>query len=340
MDARSRKRGGRKMEQRQLGRSGLRVSAVGLGCMGMSEFYGPGDDKESVRTIHRAVELGVTFFDTADMYGPFINEELIGRALKAHRDQVIIATKFGNVRGPKGERLGISGKPDYVRKACEASLKRLAVETIDLYYQHRVDPETPIEETVGAMARLVMEGKVRFLGLSEAAPATLRRAQRVHPIAALQTEYSLWTRDVESEILKTCRELGVGFVAYSPLGRGFLTGSIRTRDALDGTDFRRGSPRFEEENLKRNLAIVAHVEAIARRKSCTPAQLALAWVLAQGNDVVPIPGTKLRKHIEEDLGALDVILTPEDLTALDKAVPPGAAAGLRYPEAAMKSVNR
>jgi aryl-alcohol dehydrogenase-like predicted oxidoreductase len=340
MDARSRKRGGRKMEQRQLGRSGLRVSAVGLGCMGMSEFYGPGDDKESVRTIHRAVELGVTFFDTADMYGPFINEELIGRALKAHRDQVIIATKFGNVRGPKGERLGISGKPDYVRKACEASLKRLAVEAIDLYYQHRVDPETPIEETVGAMARLVMEGKVRFLGLSEAAPATLRRAQRVHPIAALQTEYSLWTRDVESDILKTCRELGVGFVAYSPLGRGFLTGSIRTRDALDGTDFRRGSPRFEEENLKRNLAIVAHVEAIARRKSCTPAQLALAWVLAQGNDVVPIPGTKLRKHIEEDLGALDVILTPEDLTALDKAVPPGAAAGLRYPEAAMKSVNR
>jgi aryl-alcohol dehydrogenase-like predicted oxidoreductase len=340
MDARSRKRGGRKMEQRQLGRSGLRVSAVGLGCMGMSEFYGPGDDKESVRTIHRAVELGVTFFDTADMYGPFINEELIGRALKAHRDQVIIATKFGNVRGPKGERLGISGKPDYVRKACEASLKRLAAEAIDLYYQHRVDPETPIEETVGAMARLVEEGKVRFLGLSEAAPATLRRAQRVHPIAALQTEYSLWTRDVESEILKTCRELGVGFVAYSPLGRGFLTGSIRTRDALDGTDFRRGSPRFEEENLKRNLAIVAHVEAIARRKSCTPAQLALAWVLAQGNDVVPIPGTKLRKHIEEDLGALDVILTPEDLTALDKAVPPGAAAGLRYPEAAMKSVNR
>jgi aryl-alcohol dehydrogenase-like predicted oxidoreductase len=328
------------MEQRQLGRSGLRVSALGLGCMGMSEFYGPGDDEESMRTIHRAIDLGVTFFDTADMYGPFINEELVGRALKPHRDAVVIATKFGNVRGPKGERLGISGKPDYVRKACEASLRRLAVETIDLYYQHRVDPETPIEDTVGAMARLVEEGKIRFLGMSEAAPATLRRAQRIHPITALQTEYSLWTRDVEAGILKTCRELGIGFVAYSPLGRGFLTGSIRTPDALDETDFRRGSPRFQEENLEKNLAIVEHIEAIAKKKSCTPAQLALAWLLARGNDVVPIPGTRRRKHLEEDAGALGVKLTSEDLEALDKAAPPGAASGPRYPEAAMKSVNR
>jgi aryl-alcohol dehydrogenase-like predicted oxidoreductase len=328
------------MEQRQLGRSGLRVSALGLGCMGMSEFYGPGDDEESIRTIHRAIDLGVTFFDTADMYGPFINEELVGKALKPHRDAVVIATKFGNVRGPKGERLGISGKPDYVRKACEASLRRLAVETIDLYYQHRVDPETPIEDTVGAMARLVEEGKIRFLGMSEAAPATLRRAQRVHPITALQTEYSLWTRDVEAGILKACRELGIGFVAYSPLGRGFLTGSIRTPDALDEADFRRGSPRFQEENLEKNLAIVEHIEAIAKKKSCTPAQLALAWVLARGNDVVPIPGTRRRKHLEEDAGALGVKLTPEDLAALDKAAPPGAASGPRYPEAAMKSVNR
>jgi aryl-alcohol dehydrogenase-like predicted oxidoreductase len=328
------------MEQRQLGRSGLRVSALGLGCMGMSEFYGPGDDEESIRTIHRAIDLGVTFFDTADMYGPFINEELVGKALKPHRDAVVIATKFGNVRGPKGERLGISGKPDYVRKACEASLRRLAVETIDLYYQHRVDPETPIEDTVGAMARLVEEGKIRFLGMSEAAPATLRRAQRIHPITALQTEYSLWTRDVEAGILKTCRELGIGFVAYSPLGRGFLTGSIRSPDALDEADFRRGSPRFQEENLEKNLAIVEHIEAIAKKKSCTPAQLALAWVLARGNDVVPIPGTRRRKHLEEDAGALGVKLTPEDLEALDKAAPPGAASGPRYPEAAMKSVNR
>jgi aryl-alcohol dehydrogenase-like predicted oxidoreductase len=328
------------MEQRSLGRSGLKVSALGLGCMGMSEFYGPRDDEESTRTIGRAVELGVTFFDTADMYGPFLNEELVGRALKPYRRQVVIATKFGNVRGPKGERLGISGKPDYVRKACEASLRRLAVETIDLYYQHRVDPETPIEDTIGTMARLVEEGKVRFLGLSEAAPGTLRRAHRVHPIAALQTEYSLWTRDVEAEILATCRELGVGFVAYSPLGRGFLTGAIRTPDALHATDFRRTNPRFQDENLKKNLDIVARIDTIAKKKGCTPAQLALAWVLAQGKDIVPIPGTKRRAYLEDNLGALAVALTREELTALDEAAPPGTAAGLRYTEAAMRAVNR
>jgi len=328
------------MEERKLGKLGLKVSSLGLGCMGMSEFYGPRDDEESTRTIHRAVELGVTFFDTADMYGPFVNEELVGKALKPYRDRVVIATKFGNVRGPNGERLGISGKPDYVRRACEASLRRLGIETIDLYYQHRVDPETPIEDTIGAMARLIEEGKVRLLGMSEAAPMTLRRAIRVHPITALQTEYSLWTRDVEAEILKTCRELGIGFVAYSPLGRGFLTGSIKTPDALHATDFRRTNPRFQEDNIKKNLAIVARIEAIAKRKQCTPAQLALAWVLAQGKDVVPIPGTKRRKYLEEDLGALAVELTREDLAALDEAAPTGAASGLRYPDAAMRSVNR
>jgi aryl-alcohol dehydrogenase-like predicted oxidoreductase len=328
------------MEQRQLGKSGLTVSAIGLGCMGMSEFYGPRDDEESVRTILRALEMGVTFFDTADMYGPFINEELVGRTLKPHRDRVVIATKFGNVRGPKGERLGINGKPDYVRKACEASLRRLGVETIDLYYQHRVDPETPIEDTVGAMVRLFEEGKVRFLGMSEAAPETLRRACRVHPIEALQTEYSLWTRDVEAGILATCRELGVGFVAYSPLGRGFLTGSIKTPDTLDAADFRRISPRFQEGNIEKNLALVERVEMIAKRKPCTAAQLALAWVLAKGTDIVPIPGTKRRKYLEEDVAALAVELTGEDMAALDDAVPPGAASGPRYPEAAMRAVNK
>ena len=328
------------MEQRQLGRSSLLVSALGLGCMGMSEFYGPRDDEESIRTLRRAIDLGVTFFDTADMYGPFVNEELVGKALRPHRAGVVIATKFGNVRGPKGERLGINGRPEYVRQACEASLRRLGVETIDLYYQHRVDPNTPIEETVGAMSRLVEEGKVRFLGLSEAAAETIRRAARVHPIAALQTEYSLWTRDVEAGILKTCRELGIGFVAYSPLGRGFLTGAYRTADALHETDFRRGSPRFQDENIKKNLALVERIERIASRIPCTPAQIALAWLLAQGGDIVPIPGTKRRVYLEDNVGAVDVTLTPEDLRALDEAAPAGAAAGLRYPEAVMSSVNR
>jgi aryl-alcohol dehydrogenase-like predicted oxidoreductase len=308
--------------------------------MGMSEFYGPRDDEESARTIRRAVELGVTFFDTADMYGPFVNEELVGRALRPCRERVVIATKFGNVRGPNGERLGISGRPEYVRAACEASLRRLGIDTIDLYYQHRVDTATPIEETVGAMARLVEEGKVRFLGMSEAAPATLRRAVKVHPVAALQTEYSLWTRDVEAEILRTCRELGVGFVAYSPLGRGFLTGAIKSPDALDKADFRRASPRFQGGNIEKNLAVVARVEAIAKKKGCTPAQLALAWVLAQGKDIAPIPGTKRRRYLEEDLGALAVELAAKDLAALDEVAPMGAFSGERYPEAALATVNK
>lgn len=327
------------MEQRELGRSGLKVSAIGLGCMGMSEFYGSRNDEDSVKTIRRAVELGITFFDTADMYGPFVNEELVGRALKPFRGKVVLATKFGNVRGPKGEFLGVSGRPDYVRSACEASLKRLGVETIDLYYQHRVDPATPIEDTVGAMARLVEEGKVRHLGMSEAAPATIRRAHKVHKITALQTEYSLWTRDLEADILPVIRELGIGLVPYSPLGRGFLTGRIKTPSALEQGDFRRMSPRFQEGNFEKNLRLLAGLEQIAARKGCTAGQLALAWVLAQGKDIAPIPGTKHVKYLEENAGALNVALTPQDLRNLAAAAPPGAAAGQRYPEPSMKSVH-
>jgi aryl-alcohol dehydrogenase-like predicted oxidoreductase len=327
------------MQKRQLGRSGVEVSAMGLGCMGMSEFYAGRDDGESIATIRQALDAGVTLLDTADMYGVGRNEELVGRAIAGRREEIVLATKFGNVRGADGSFLGISGKPAYVRSACEASLKRLKVDTIDLYYQHRVDPATPIEETVGAMSELVKEGKVRFLGLSEASAMTIRRAHKVHPITALQMEYSLWTRDPEAEVLPACRDLGIGFVAYAPLGRGFLTGRFQRFEDLPADDARRHMPRFGEENFLKNLALLEEVEAIARQKGCTTPQIAIAWVLARGRDIVPIPGTKHRRYLEENLKALEVSLTDDDMGRIERAFPSGIAAGARYPEMAMRNLN-
>jgi len=329
------------MKQRALGKNGPTVSAVGLGCMGMSEFYGTVNDTESISVIHAAINLGVTFFDTADMYGVGHNEELLGKAIKGKRDALFIATKFGNVRGADKSFLGINGKPEYVKSACEASLRRLNIDTIDLYYQHRVDTNTPIEETVGAMSELVREGKIRYLGLSEAGPATIRRAYSVHPITALQTEYSLWTRDVEEEILPTCRELGIGFVPYSPLGRGFLTGRFKSLSDFAEGDFRKSNhPRFEEENLKKNLQIVETIKKFAAEKKCTPSQLALAWCLAQGEDIIPIPGTKKLNYLGENIKAVDVHLTSEDVQKINEALPAGIASGERYPVMQMQRVGR
>ena len=327
------------MQRRTLGRQGLSVSPLGLGCMGMSEFYSGRDDAESIATIHRALDRGIDFLDTADMYGPFSNERLVGKAIRGRRDQAVVATKFGNERGEDGSFLGVNGRPDYVRRSCDGSLQRLGIDHIDLYFQHRVDRSVPIEETVGAMAQLVEEGKVRFLGLSEASPPTIRRAQQEYRITALQTEYSLWTRDPEDELLPLCRELGIGFVAYSPLGRGFLTGRFRKLEDLPQDDYRRNSPRFQGDNFGKNLDLVQRVEELARHKQCTPAQLALAWLLAQGDDIVPIPGTKQRRYLDENIESLQIELTAEDLAHIEEVAPKGVAAGERYHEAGMRTIN-